>query len=67
MSLSALGLFACAMCARQVAAASRLAWIDLALLALPFSIVGLGAYVFRRAVRRSGGAGGPGPGGGRTR
>jgi hypothetical protein len=42
------------MCARQVAAASRLAWIDLALLSLPFAVVGIGVLVFTRAMRRAG-------------
>lgn len=44
---------ACAMCGKQTPEAARIAWVDLALLAVPFALVALGAWVFAREMRRA--------------
>ncbi len=46
-------LTACAMCGKQVEAAARLVWVDLALLAVPFAAIGAGIWLFTRELNRN--------------
>lgn len=48
-------LVACALCGKQVEAAARLVWVDLALLAVPFVAVAAGVWLFSRELRREAG------------
>lgn len=46
-------LLACAQCGRQSAAAAKILWVDMILLAVPFALAGFGFWVFRRELGRN--------------